>query len=162
MPNEYPRWSGPLIGLGLGILVALGVSSRMSGQNELVWILGPAIGLAGGFLVLLLDSPSAKGGSARSSMESKSDSGPSAVRLPDRKPMDSTSHAHSSFSGRFLVLVAIVLWCVPVVGWGFCLVAVLSTRRDQGWPRIASWIAAGLAALECAFLACIYLMRLLE
>jgi hypothetical protein len=49
--------------------------------------------------------------------------------------------------GRFLAILSIGLFFMPLVGLGLPVISLLVNRRVSGWPRTISVVALVLAAL---------------
>jgi hypothetical protein len=130
----FPRWTAPLVGAGLGALLALRAARRERQPMAWDWLIGGAtLGLVAGGLIWLLDRPAPrrKGAVAETS---------EAVEQPP-----SASAEQGSLVGRVLALLSILLFCAPFLGFVLGVAAILINSRDGGWSRTVGWIATGLS-----------------
>jgi len=49
-----------------------------------------------------------------------------------------------SVIGQVLAILCVVLFCVPLIGLGIGIGAILTNFRTRGWPRTLAWVGAGL------------------
>ena len=127
---RFPRWSAPIVGAALGALLSPSVLDVNDESSWWLWLMGPAIGVACGLLILLFEPPTTLSNGGQLS------------------PTDSC--AESSLAGRLLALLSLLLFWFPFIGWGLCLMAIIANRNDSGWPWVVSWITLSLAGIEIA------------
>jgi hypothetical protein len=140
MNPALPRWSGPFVGAVLGTLLALqgasGIEARIrEGDDVLERLIGGAgLGFLAGIVIWLLDPPPRPGPFIW-------------TRESGIVQTESDATAAGSLVGRVLALVSILLFCLPPLGLGLGIAAVVMNRRVVGWPRTVSWIAMSLSVI---------------
>jgi hypothetical protein len=50
-----------------------------------------------------------------------------------------------SVIGQVLAILCIILFCIPLLGFGVGVGAILTNLRTRGWPRILAWVGSGLS-----------------
>lgn len=122
-----PRWSGPLVGMILGLLIGL----QGTQQTELpLWLMlasGMAIGgFAGCFILLLEPSSTPRKWGGKSNVAA-----------------DNTSTA----TGKALALIGALFCVIPVLGLLINTVGVWYNWTVTDWARLTSVIAFGLSSI---------------
>ena len=121
--REFPRWSGPLIGILAGGYTGL-IQFRPGGLPIWVVVLGGAmIGGLAGCLVFLLDP--------RRPVEASEG-------LPEH--LVNTSCQPSGLVGRVLAFLGLLLCWAPFLGLVLNLVGILVNRRTDDWALVVSKI----------------------
>lgn len=128
---EFPRWSGPFVGMVAGVICALRAGWNGPIPMAALLIGGMAIGGLAGSVILLLD-PKA----------------PEAVPdLPDQFQRPVTERP-SGVVGRFLAIAGVLLCWTPFLGLVLNGVGWLVNRRSSDWALTASmagtWIGAAI------------------
>lgn len=135
--TRYPRWAGPLVGASLGASVGLRLSLKQFGRPSWRFIgVGALIGCAFGVLVWALDRPAPP----VSSLEDELDGLPAHWPHVDQAPP-------GRLVGRFLALLSMLLFVVPIIGLLLSFAAVLANRRTQGWSLAISRVCVMLAVV---------------
>ncbi len=114
---RFPRWLGPVLGAGVGVVLALR-AMRRDRVTDWTWVAGGVVlgALAGGVL-WLVDAPT-----------------PANPR-------------RASVPGSLLAVLAIFPGLLPFVGLVFGVPAFLVNRRVVGWQNRASRLGLGLSLL---------------
>ena len=127
---SFPKWSGPVVGAVVGILVAL-QSVRLQVDVPILYLLagGAILGALAGCFMLLLDPP-------EPDSESMHDVG---FKSPGRHK--------SSRTGTVLAVLCIVTSWVPVIGFFVGVAAVYVNFRATNWTRLTSIIGFGVSVI---------------
>ncbi len=121
--REFPRWSGPLIGILAGGYTGL-IQFRPGGLPIWVVVLGGAmIGGLAGCLVFLLDPSRPTEGTEE---------------LPEH--LVNTSCQTSGLVGRALAFLGLLLCWAPFLGLVLNLIGILVNRRTDDWALVVSKI----------------------
>ena len=121
--REFPRWSGPLIGMLAGGYCGLR-QFRQGGLPIGITVLGGAmIGGLAGCLVFLVDS--------KRPVEASEG-------LPEH--LVDTSRRPSGLVGRVLALLGLLLCWTPFLGLVLNLIGILVNRRTDDWALVVSKI----------------------
>jgi hypothetical protein len=126
--QRFPRWAGPIIGAGVGALLAFQAMPRGPRVNWIYLAVGGVSGALGGVLLWLLDAP------------------PPAGRRP------------ASTLGTVLAALALFPGCLPGAGLVIGVPAFLVNRRVLGWQNAASRLGLGLAVVMTAIVVVASLM----
>ncbi len=119
--REFPRWSGPLIGMLAGGYCGLS-QFRPGGLPIWITVLGGAtIGGLAGCLVFLLDSKRPTDASERLS-----------------EHLVNTSHRPSGLVGRVLALLGLLLCWTPFLGLVLNLIGILVNLKTDDWAVLVS------------------------
>jgi hypothetical protein len=156
---SFPAWSAPFVGAGVGFVLGLQIYLRSDRASPHEWefIGGAAFGAFAGLIVYFLD-PRPRHRPTHEDVESKEPaktevqiqafephgSSPRPANPIDtipRRALQRSENSVSTFVGRFLALLSILVCTIPFIGLGLSLAAFLSNRDSRGWERIVSIIA---------------------
>jgi MFS family permease len=124
----FSRWLGPVVGVLVGLLAGIvtGLKDRSLGFWEPL-MLGGGVGLAGGFLIMLVDPKAAK-------------------ELPElEQDIDPTTLPN--LSGNILCALGLLCFFMPFFGPFLSGFAIVLNWRVKGWARRLSWFGLLLGLL---------------
>jgi hypothetical protein len=112
--QKFPRWLGPIVGAGAGVVVACRGMKRQGAFDWTLLVIGGVVGVLGGSVLWLMDAP------------------------------PPTEERRASMLGSLLAILAIFPGVCPFVGLVFGISAFLINRRVTGWQNTASRLGLGL------------------
>jgi hypothetical protein len=137
--RSFPAWAGPIVAPVVCAVLAVQVYFRLARMDPppppgtaVQWGLGGAtVGFALGLLIWLLDRPSSR---------------PAGLGIEEHFP--ETRRQESSLLSRFLALIAVLLCCVPFIGLGLSVLALLLNWKSSDWTRTCSRVGLVLSSLS--------------
>jgi MFS family permease len=136
--ESFPRWTAPFVTPALAGAIAYWVSAREG--RTVSWtatLVAAGIGFFVGLLIAVADTPAKKKPVAR--VVWKAGVGPTLETPPELETEPEA--APESMIGPFLSLLAILLFCAPVIGFVLSCLAVFECRKRVGWPKTLSRVA---------------------
>jgi hypothetical protein len=116
--RNYSRWSAPLVGLFVGLWIAIRQWSSEEDPDFSFALIAGGLGLAAGLIVLVADGS----GEKRSSQPAGSSGD-----IPESRTIE-----------RAMAIIALVMVIFPMVGLIISLIALAANFRHPGWPRVVS------------------------
>jgi hypothetical protein len=156
---SFPRWSAPVVGPIVGLIIVHRGSSRHG--VPFTWELAffsAGVGFVGGVLILFLGGPIRRFGKSAPLPEPLNESDileARASKFDERDALGAsalvTDEAVDMFLARFMVFVGLILFCVPLLGAIFAVGGLITTWRIPSRTRTVARLSIVLNAVMTIF-----------
>ncbi len=67
-----------------------------------------------------------------------------------------------SFVAKFLAIASVILFWAPLLGIVVGFIALVMNWRNEGWPRVVSWLGVGLSVLVTVLLLSMFIVEMMS